>query len=234
MSSGLNFCSCGRIRFSNAARNLALPSSERQRRVDDGVVLAALAGGAGAGKQRHLVRRAIHHGRIGPENILGAVAVMDVEIDHRGARDAVFALGVAGGDRGIVEEAEAHRLADFGMMAGRAHRDERVVVRAGHHRIGRRHRAADAAHHGFPGARRHRGVAVDIDQAAGGRDVAELADIMLAMAQRHRIETAFRRLAAHQRLEAVLAEHLGDRAQPVGPLGMSRRRQMVETGGMRQ
>ncbi len=57
---------------------------------------------------------------------------------------------------------------------------------------------------------------------------------MLAMAQRHRIETAFRRFAAHQRLEAILAEHLGDRAQPVGALGMSRRRQMVETGGMRQ
>src|SRR6476619_2412281 len=57
----------------------------RQRRVDDGVVLAALAACAGAGKQRHLVRRAIHHGRIGPEDILGAIAVMDVEIDHGGA-----------------------------------------------------------------------------------------------------------------------------------------------------
>src|SRR5438477_410958 len=27
ISSGANFCNCGRIRFSNAARNLALPSS---------------------------------------------------------------------------------------------------------------------------------------------------------------------------------------------------------------
>src|SRR3954468_13295575 len=28
INSGLNFCNCGRITFSNAARNLALPSSE--------------------------------------------------------------------------------------------------------------------------------------------------------------------------------------------------------------
>ncbi len=159
---------------------------------------------------------------------------MDVEIDDRGAFDAVFALGVTGGDRGIVEEAEAHRLADFGMMAGRAHRDEGVVMLTCHHGVGRGDRAADAAHHGFPGARRHRGVAVDIDQAAGRCDVAEFADIMLAVAERDGIEAAFRRLAAHQRLEAVFAQHLGDRAQPVGSFRVPRGRQMVETGGMRQ
>ncbi len=137
-----------------------------QRRIDDGVVLAAFAGGAGAGKQRHLVGRAIHHGRIGPEDILGAVAVMDVEIDDGGAPDPVFALGVARGNGDVVEEAKAHRLVDLGMMAGRPHRHERVVVGAGHHRVGGRDRAADAAHDRFPGARRHRGVAVEIDQAA--------------------------------------------------------------------
>jgi len=38
--------------------------------------------------------------------ISGAVAVMDVEIDHRGAADAVFALGVTGGDGDIVEKAK--------------------------------------------------------------------------------------------------------------------------------
>ena len=57
---------------------------------------------------------------------------------------------------------------------------------------------------------------------------------MFAVAQRHGFEAAFRRLAARQRIEALLAEHLGDRAQPVGPLGMARRRQMVETGGVGQ
>jgi hypothetical protein len=55
---------------------------------------------------------------------------MDVEIDDRRAADAVCALGVTGGDGDIVEEAEAHRLGDLGMMAGRAHRDEGILMRA--------------------------------------------------------------------------------------------------------
>ena len=101
-----------------------------QRRIDDGVVLAALAAGAGAGKQRHLVRRAIHHRRVGPEDILRAIAVMHVEIDHGRAGDAVFALGVTRGDGRVVEEAKAHWLVDLGVMAGRARRDERILVGA--------------------------------------------------------------------------------------------------------
>src|SRR6201987_5329866 len=43
----------------------------RERRVDDGIVLAAFACRARAGKQRHLVSGAIHHASIGPEDILG-------------------------------------------------------------------------------------------------------------------------------------------------------------------
>ena len=128
MSSGAEFLQLRQDQVFERGAEFDAAVFRGQRRVDDGVVLAALAGGAGAGKQRHLVRRAIHHGRVGPENILRAVAVMDVEIDHRGAADAVFALGVARGDRGVVEEAEAHRLADLGMMAGRPHRDERIAM----------------------------------------------------------------------------------------------------------
>ena len=120
------------------------------------------------------------------------------------------------------------------MMTGRAHRDEGIRVGAGHHSVGRRHRAADAAHDSFPGARRHRGVAVDIDHPALRGDMPEFADIMLAMAQRDGIQIAFRRLAARQRLEAIFSQHLGDRAQPVGAFRMAWGRDMVETGGMRQ
>ena len=57
---------------------------------------------------------------------------------------------------------------------------------------------------------------------------------MLVVAERDQIEDAFRRLAAHQRVEALFAEHLIDRAHPVGPFGMSRRRHMVEAGRMGQ
>ena len=78
-----------------------------------------LAGRAGAGIERHLVGRAIEHGRVGPEDRLRAVAVMDVEIHDGDAVGAMRGLGVAGGDGDIVEEAEAHRAA-WARHGGRA------------------------------------------------------------------------------------------------------------------
>ena len=77
---------------------------------------------------------------------------MHVEVDHGGAADAVFALRVTCGNRGVVEKAEPHRLGYFGVMAGWADRDERVIMGTRHHSVGRGNRAADAAHHSLPGA----------------------------------------------------------------------------------
>ena len=106
---------------------------------------------------------------------------------------------------------------------------------ARHHRVGGGNRASDAAHHRFPGAWRHRGIAVEIDQAARRRDMAEFADIMLVVTERDQIEIAFRRLAAHQRLlKRSSPSTSADRAQPVGALGMSRRRGVVEARRMRE
>ena len=127
MSSGANFCELRQDSAFEGDAELRAAVLGRKRRVDDVVVLAAFAAGAGARKQRHLVGRAIHHGLVGPEDVLRAVAVMHVEIDHGGALDAVFALRMARGDRGIVEEAEAHRRRFLGVMAGRAHGDEGVA-----------------------------------------------------------------------------------------------------------
>src|SRR5207244_1873435 len=71
--SGWNSRSRGRITLSNAAELLAAVARP-QRRIDDGIVLAALALGTGAGVERHLMGRAVHHGLVGPEDILRAVA----------------------------------------------------------------------------------------------------------------------------------------------------------------
>jgi hypothetical protein len=57
---------------------------------------------------------------------------------------------------------------------------------------------------------------------------------MLVVAERDRIQTAFRCFAAHELAEAVLREHLGDRANPIGSFGMSRRGQVVEACPMRE
>ena len=58
--------------------------------------------------------------------------------------------------------------------------------------------------------------------------MAQFTDIMLVVAERDRIERAFRCLAARKPVEARFRQHLGDRAQAVGALGVSRRRDMIE------
>src|SRR6204780_1750834 len=82
----------------------------------------------------------------------------------------------------------------------------------------------------LPGARRHRGVAVDIDEPFRRREMPDFADVMLVVAERDRIERALGRLAAHQAVEALGAEPLIDRAQPVRALGVVGRSLVIETG----
>ena len=89
------------------------------------------------------------HARVAPEDVLRAVAVVDVEIDDRDALDAVGRLGVARGDRGVVEEAEAHRRRRLGVMAGRPRGDEGVVDAPAHHFVDREGRAARRAQRGL-------------------------------------------------------------------------------------
>ena len=83
-----------------------------QRRVED-VARPRLLHRAGAGIERHLVGRAIEQIGIGPEDVLRAVAVVHVEVDHRHALGTMGGACVVGGDRGLVEEAEAHGAAAF-------------------------------------------------------------------------------------------------------------------------
>ncbi len=200
ISSGLNFCKRGRITFSNAARNLALPSS----------------GASGALTMVSCSPRSPRAPVPGNSGIWWVEQYITLGSDHGG----------------IVEKAKAHRFVGFGVMARRPHRDEGIVLSARHHRVGGGNRAADAAHRRFPGARRHRGVGVHMDQAACRSDVPEFTDVMLVVAERDRIQRAFRRLAAHQPVEAIFRQHLIDGTQPVGSFGMPGRREMVETGRM--
>ena len=64
------------------------------------------------------MRGAVEQVGVGLKHRLGAVAVMDVEIDHRDPAQPPACARVMGGDRGVVEQAEAHRLAGLGVMAG--------------------------------------------------------------------------------------------------------------------
>ena len=90
---------------------------------------------------------------------------MHVEVDDRGALDAVLLLRMARGNGGVVEQAEAHRPRGLGMMAGRPHGDKGVGGLAGHHLVDGMHGAADGAQRRLEASRRHRGVGIDLHHA---------------------------------------------------------------------
>ena len=204
-----------------------------QGRVDDLVVLATLSNRAGAGIVRHLMGRGVDHGRIVPKNVLGAVAVMDVEIHDCDALGAVRFLRVPRGDGGVVEEAEAHRGRDLGVMSGRAGRDEGVASLAAHHLVDREDRAARGAKRGLERARRHGGVLVERRATVFWRSRSDRVDVLLRMDASDRGIVGKRRGIARQRLKRLALERAFDRTHPVGPLGMPLAHVMRETGGMR-
>ncbi len=156
---------------------------------------------------------------------------MNVEVHHRGARDAVFALRIARGDRSAVEEAEPHRLRCLGMVARRPGADKRVGSGVGHYRIDGGDSAAGSAKGGFQRARRHRGIAVEIDHSFLGRDVPQLVDVFVAVAQRDDIEIGHRRLMPDQRVKPLVRKTLLDGAQAIRPFRMTRSGDMIEAGG---
>ena len=163
---------------------------------------------------------------VGPEDVLRAVAVMHVEIDDGRALEPVALLRVARRDRGVVEQAEAHRPRRLGVVAGRAHGDEGVRRLLVHHLVDREHGAADAAQRRLEAAGRHRSVGVDAAPwprlPGGGARGSPRHSPSDGRARRSRA-CAHRRLLARQDLEPLVLQRLLDGAQAIRPLGMAHR-----------
>ena len=81
---------------------------------------ADVAGRPGARIQRRLVDRQEEHLRVGVEDVVGAVAVVHVPVDDHHPLAAAHVDRMARGDGDVVEQAEAHRAAGLGVVAGRA------------------------------------------------------------------------------------------------------------------
>ena len=105
------------------------------------------------------------HARIALEDVLGAVAVMHVEVDHRHARQSVRGERVRRADRDAVEEAEAHRAPALGVVSRRAHRAERGRALAAHHEVDPHHDRAGRVPRRGQRVRVERRVGVDVVQA---------------------------------------------------------------------
>ncbi len=82
-----------------------------------------------------LVCAEVKNGWVSFEDVLGAVAMMNVPIDDYHSCQSVFFLDIPSRDRGIIEQAEAHCPIEFCVMTGRANRAKGSVHIAFHYRI---------------------------------------------------------------------------------------------------
>ena len=118
---GAKSSSAGSQWRSTASRKPWLPVPAGERHVDHvrrGVV------GAAVRVERVLERARHQHALVVGEDVLGAVAVVHVEVDDRHALEAVRSSACIAADGDVVEDAEAHRARARRVMARRAHAAE--------------------------------------------------------------------------------------------------------------
>ncbi len=167
------------------------------------------------------------------EDVLGAVAVMHVEVDDRHALQAVRLNRVPCGDRDVVEDAKSHRPRAAGVMPGGAHAAERRRSFFLQNQIGGKDRRARRAQRRLQAPAVHRGVGVQMDRALAWRDLADRLHVFDGMHARELLVGGERRIVALQ----VLADAGGDqlildRREPLGALGVTGAHFMLETIGV--
>ncbi len=149
--------------------------------------------------------------------------MVDIEVDDGDAFKAAAAVGVAGGDRHVVEDAEPHRLTIGGMVAGRSHETERALDLAVEDGLRGGEATAGGAEGGVVGAGGDEGVGVG-PGAALRRHLADAADVRRLMHQRHLIEGG---VAGGQRDEARgeagFGEDVHDGSEAEGAFGVRAR-----------
>ena len=155
----------------------------RQGQVDDLTMRAAFGRLARAGPQRHLLRGGEKGAGFVPQQGLGAIAMMHVEIDDGHARKPVMIECAFGGDRDGAEQAKAHRGFGQGMVAGRAGHDKGVAGLTRQHGIDSSTGPADRPEGRLQTAGRHPGVGVkrnDFGHRSAGMDEIDIAHGMAA------------------------------------------------------
>lgn len=138
----------------------------RQRRGDQAV--AGRPGSTGSVKQI-LEARAEQNTRIVPENVLGPVTVVHVEIDHRNPFESVYFQRMGNADGDIVKEAETHGVVAGGVVPGRADVAEGILGPALHDEVGRKNKGPGRAQGRFQSERIHQGFLVERDEPLAGR-----------------------------------------------------------------
>ncbi len=158
-----------------------------------------------------------HHALVVAEDVLGAVAVVHVEVDDGHALDAVLLERVFRPDRNVVEQAEAHGARARRMMAGRAHRAKGVLGASADHEVGGENGGARGVQRRIPGQRAHRGVGIQVHDAGAGRSLADRLDVLERMHAGKLAHLGCRRFVAFdQPGDARGDEVVFDRGEPRG------------------
>src|SRR3974377_396865 len=105
---------------------LRRPGHRTQRHIDN-ITDPGLARRACTRIERVLMRRGIEQPTVGLKSRLGAIAVVNIEIDDRDPGETVGLPRMQSADSDIIEQAEAHRPLRLGMMSGRTHGTKGVV-----------------------------------------------------------------------------------------------------------
>ncbi|MNV35487.1 hypothetical protein D3C71_1269350 [compost metagenome] len=205
-------------------------TARRQQDVAD-VADAALAHAARVREQPGLVGAVVGHLGVGLEDRLGAIAVVHVEIDDGDALQAIFVTRIGGSDGHVVEQAEAHRGAGGGVVAGRAHRAEGDRVFAEHHRIHRGHTGAGRMQGGAGRAGRGHGVHVDQAQRLGLR-LEHQVDQFAVVDPGQLAQLCRRCLAPVQRVGEGRVQGVEHHLQALRGFGMATAGIVLQTGGV--
>ena len=140
--------------------------------------------GAAVWIERMLERRHHQHALVVAEDVFGAVAVMDVEIDDRNPREPMVLERMGGRDRDVIEDAKPHGTRTLRVVPGRPDTAERILRPASGHHVGRKHRGAGRAQRGIQGVWIHCRVGIEVDRSVARRrafDGVHIARIVYAL-----------------------------------------------------
>ncbi len=112
-----------------------------------------------------LERRDHHHPRVVAEDVLRAVAVVNVEVGDAHALQSMMIERVGGADRDVVEEAETHGVLTLGVVPRGPDRAEGGFRPAAKDEIDRVHRRPRGAQRGPKRERVHCGVGIQVMNA---------------------------------------------------------------------
>ena len=144
------------------------------------------------------------------QDVLTAIAVMNIEIDQGNALHAELVEGMAYADCHVVEKAKAHCATAFGMVTGWAHIAEGTPESALPDQFSSQHRSAGRMHRGIDRLRIHRGIGVELPIACLGGQGDQLFDIAAVMGADKLLDGGRRRLEAFHDIEQTPHQ------QPIG------------------